>query len=259
MNSKIVNIDGHKLHIVIYGKSLFRGNTMTSNKNTANQHYGTMYNKFFATMKNETKPYVKNARIGYIKEWIPSESLFLLDIKDLETRKSLEYLLNDYKDWLNTAFPVVKNKVYRYSEEDTAQIDAKLLSALCQIQTPDGHKIDGYFMEKQRNVITMNNGRDIIGFHSEIGLCRSALRKLRLQRNTMETLKQGRKPVKAPRRGRSGSFNNSIHMSPIKKQTMTSRSLFSNNTRKVSKSIFSNNNSNNNNTKKISNHFSNLF
>jgi len=246
------HVNGHKLRLVTYEKSLYRGNTMTSNKNTANQHYGTNYNKFFATIKNETKPYIKNARIGYIKEWTPMEPLYLIDIKDLETRRALDHILSDHKDWLNTAFPIVKNKVFRYSEEDTAQIDAKLLNALCSIETDDGRRIDGYYMDSQRNFATTNNLRNIVKFHSEIGLCRSALRKLRLQRNTIETLKQGSKPMKAPRRGRSGSFNNSISMSPIKKQAVISRSLFSGNN--------SNSNNNNRNTRKVSkNFFNNLF
>jgi len=257
--NKTINVNGDTLRIVEYTNPLFRGNAKTSSYTTANKHYGNTYNKFFTTIKEETIPYIKNELKGYIKTWVPMEPLRLLHIFDLETRHSLNKLVN--KTLLNTAFPVVRNKVYRYSEEDTAQIDAKLLSELCTIQDNDGNKIDGYIIEKQTDYTTANNGRNIVKFHSEIGLCKSALKKLQLEKNSVNERRYG--TIRANKTKRRGSFNESFllpnnnkYASPPKKSKVTLKSNIRN-LKPVRKALFANN-SNNNNKNGKKNNFTNL-
>lgn len=176
----VAHADGRELRMIIYHAPLYRGDKMTSNKEKANLHYTTRYHKFFATQENETAKYIKNELKGYTKEWKVTEPLHLIDILDLETRRALEHLIPQ-PAFLDTAFPVRHNKVYRYSEDDTAQIDAYLLGELCQIRTDDGTPIEGYYMAKQsKNAASYSGDSDIIGFHSEVGLCRSAFHKLSL-------------------------------------------------------------------------------
>lgn len=223
--------------MIRYDAPLYRGDKMTSNETRANRHYTTRYHKFFTTQESETEQYIKKAPKGYTKEWTVTEPLHLIDIMDRETRRELEHLI-EHPAFLDTAFPVRHNKVYRYSEDDTAQIDARLLGELCQIQTDDGTPIDGYYMAKQRlNAANQNRAPGIIGFHSEVGLCSSAFRKLLLTRTTLSSKASN---VKNERKTKKHNLQNKPS-SPAK--VVKGRKLFNNN----------NNNNNINNAKNIRN------
>lgn len=161
-----------------YNAPLYRGDDMTSHHTRANQHYGTALHKFFATKEASTKRYIKNELKGYIKTWEVTEPLHLLDIMDPDTRRALARIIA-HPELLDTAFPMKDNKVYRYSEEYTKKDDGKLLAELCQIQTADGSPIDGYYMDEQTDKQTIED-RNMIPFHSEVGLCNSAFKKLLL-------------------------------------------------------------------------------
>jgi len=166
------------LRMVWYNAPLYRGDDMTSLHTRANKHYGTEFHKFFATKEASTKRYIKNELKGYIKTWEVTEPLHLLDIMDPDTRGALARII-PHPEFLDTGFPMKDNKVYRYSEEYTKKIDGKLLAELCQIQTADGSPIDGYYMDEQTDKQTIE-GRNMIPFHSEVGLCNSAFKKLLL-------------------------------------------------------------------------------
>lgn len=240
MNSEIT-INGNRLRTVVYQKPLYRANSIEprNNHSRANNHYGTNYNRFFATIKNETTSYSKNLVKAYTKEWNVKEPLHLINIMDLDTRRSLEYLLPNHQKGLDTAFPVHHNKVYRYSETHTAQVDASILEALCSLRTENGTPIDGYYMKQQR--ISPEEKKKLpdklVGFHSEIGLCRSALHKLDLQSYTLK-----RNPPKINKQTKKRNANRII-VSPSKKGKMGA--LFVN-----SNSNNNNNNTNNNGNKK---------
>jgi hypothetical protein len=236
-----INIDGHRIRVVEYGEPLFRADDANSHHNSGNQHYGAMYNKFFTTQKNETKSYANRLGKSYTKTWIPSEPLRLIDILHTGTRLELEKLLARNATLLNTAFPVVKNRVYRYSEDETAGIDAELLRAICSLRGNDGKPaFDGFYMKRQTNTTISNNGRSILPFHSEIGLCNSALRKIKLNRGATNITSAPPKIVKNNTRGRRRRTNN--NNGNQRNYTMSRRRMFNN----------SNNNSNNANMPSIS-------
>ena len=227
--------------MIAYDAPLYRGDKMTSNETRANRHYNARYHKFFTTQEDETEPYIKKAPKGYTKEWKATEPLHLINIMDRGTRLALAHLI-ETPSLLDTAFPIRNNKVYRYSEDDTAQIDARLLGELCRIQTDNGMPIDGYYMAKQRlNAANQNRAPGIIGFHSEVGLCSSAFRKLLLTRTTLSSKASN---VKNERKTKKHNLENKTS-SPAK--VVKGRKLFNNN---------NNNNAKNarNNTKKNKNY-----
>jgi hypothetical protein len=213
----------------------------------ANKIYGTHYHKFFATNQAETNTYLEPIEKGYVMKWIPSEPLYLIDIMNLETRLALETLLGN--ELLNIAFPIVHNTVYRYSEVQTAQLDAQLLAELCRLHL----SIDGYYMKRQS--IPANDPvkkQKITSMHSEIGLCSSAFEKLQLKqvryrvqaqrpqgeaeakKNQIRNQKKLMRPlaftVKKPNRNqmKRKASNHTIHKTPTKKVTGRSM-LFANN------------------------------
>jgi hypothetical protein len=189
MNEReIIEIDGHPLRIVWYSGPLFRSDLEHRHSNTANLFYrnssGRVYNKYFTKTKQE-------AAIAYprphIHEWVASDPLRLVDILHLKTRDSLSQLINPEN--LNVSFPVetMKNKsrkVYRFSNSEATNIshDNEVLAQLCEL----GHGIDGYYMERQELPMegkkhpTLTNFTIKKEFHSEIGVCKESLHKLKL-------------------------------------------------------------------------------
>ncbi len=150
------------IKIVNYEGDLWRADIEKSS------NYSTAEIKYFALTQPEIQTYVEKAKFLYKKHWQtkPGSTLNLIDILDLPTRKELEKIIN--KNALNIAFPIIKNKVSRVSEEETKHRDYEVLNAICAM----GY--DGYIMPS----LTNNNGRYV--FHSEIGLCRRAFYKIKL-------------------------------------------------------------------------------
>jgi hypothetical protein len=154
---------------------------------TAVNHYPANYTHQFFTLTNaETSSYRKKG-VRYTKTWEVNQAtpLLLLDMLDLATRNWVLHTIKNSKKYLNTAFPVIKNKVYRFSNTNTVSDDRAILNIICGLTTPDGRAIDGYYMERQVNVPLHSNtqrsfNNAISPFHSEIGLCRSAFHKIRL-------------------------------------------------------------------------------
>jgi hypothetical protein len=189
MNSKEkIQIDGHTLRLVRYNGPLFRSDDKTRSTNRANEYYrgnnGQEFNKYFTKTEKEAKIYER----PHLTKWIPSEPLRLVDMFDLETRLSLENLIHP-RD-LSISFPVSQNKnkpqnVYRFSEEDSIVHDNAVLEQICAL----GHNIDGYYMDEKilplsntgikHPILSHQTIRSI--FHSEIGVCKASLHKLRLE------------------------------------------------------------------------------
>jgi hypothetical protein len=188
----IILVQGKPLRIREYSNQLFRGNgELRNGKWKANNHYTTQYNRYFTQKKNETRSYIKNKVKGYVKTWIPVEPLRLVDILDVTTRKGLRELIDI--ESLNMAFPLVNNKVYRYSENNSVSFDNKVLAEICQLRDENGNGIDGYIMDRQDGIATTTNGRNVLNFHSEIGLCKGSLHKLQLAKNGVNFYKFGTK------------------------------------------------------------------
>jgi hypothetical protein len=203
----------HTIRVIEYNSPLYRANSIKPLKNFGNvygnAHYSTVYNKFFTTNRNETKSYanrtIKKNGTSYTKSWMPKSPLRLIDILDINTRQSLEHFIGPEENLLDTAFPIVNNKVYRYSVDETAEIDAKLLRAICSIKDADGNRLyDGYYMNKQTYTINSKNGRRILPFHSEIGLCSSALRKIKLNSGSVNEKRGAQNPTKKSKNNKPG-------------------------------------------------------
>ena len=131
--------------------------------------------KFFTTKKEEIREYATKS--PYEKQWQILEPLNLLDIMNVPTRDELfNNAPSEIQNSIDIAFPKDEDgNVFRYSEAETASHDYKVLNYICTL--PSG--VDGYFMARQAG---RNNGaRQIIPFHSEVGLCRPALSKLILK------------------------------------------------------------------------------
>ena len=175
-----------------YTGELFRADEDIGKKpigETAVNHYPMNYTHQFFTLTNaETSSYRKKG-VRHTKKWEVNQAtpLLLLDMLDFNTRQWLLSELNNNKSRraLHIAFPVIKNKVYRFSNNKTVSDDRAILNIICGLTMPDGRAIDGYYMERQVNVPLHSNtqrsfNNAISPFHSEIGLCRSAFHKIRL-------------------------------------------------------------------------------
>ena len=169
-----------------YNGALYRAEEFGGDKplgKTAEQHYPpSIPYHFFTTAEPEVEPYRK-VGIKHTKTWNTTQPLILLDIMDLNTRNWLLHTINSNN--LNVAFRVVKNKVYRFSNNETNHIDRNILGKICELTTPNGQPIDGYYMARQDVVPPNANykasfNRRLSKFHSEIGLCRHAFHKLDL-------------------------------------------------------------------------------
>jgi len=131
--------------------------------------------KYFATTKDEIATYAN--KNPYQKQWRVTNPLNLLDILDTSTRDGL-YNGADVRVQrsMDIAFPLDESGTpYRYSEEDTASDDDRVLQYICSL----GY--DGYYTAKQ----IARPG--VLKFHSEVGVCGSALATLRLETQVSET------------------------------------------------------------------------
>jgi hypothetical protein len=216
--------------VIEYSGPLFRAEKYKGvNNTTANRHYNqSVPYHFFTTVKAEVEPYRKFGTT-YTKTWQPNEPLLLLDIMDISTRRLLENTINTNQ--LNVAFPIINNKVYRVSEEDSDHIDRAVLKAMCSLQH-NGRPIDGYFMKKQEAFPPR-----ISSFHSEIGLCRRAFGKLMLEASERKI--QPNRVVRATKKRNSKNNENNRFLRP----SAPKMNLFETPTKK--RRMF-NNNSNNN-------------
>jgi len=142
---------------------------------TADVAYSGAPMKYFATMKDEIGTYAnKNPNQ---KQWKVTGSLRLLDILDSATRDLL-YEGADVRVQrsMDIAFPKDEGGTpFRHSEEDTAADDDRVLTYICQ----EGY--DGYYTAKQ----IARPG--VMGFHSEVGLCRDALKNLTMVGTVKDT------------------------------------------------------------------------
>ena len=172
-----------------YNGKLYRANStsfITSGK--ASNNYRNAPMKYFTLNSSELKTYIPRGR-PYVKNWKTTDSLELVDILDLNTRKALE-AIPGLKNALNIAFPIEKNVVLRVSTELTKNQDDIVLGKLCEL----GY--DVYYMET------------IGGFHSEVGLCPKALRKLELEQSKRNTNTGVEGPTKKNRRAKRNNNNN---------------------------------------------------
>jgi hypothetical protein len=186
-----------------FSGQLFRAEKSKGMNHTrANQHYNrNIPYHFFTTVKNEVESYRKFGTT-YTKTWQTTEPLLLIDIMDFDTRKMLEKQIN--KQQLNVAFPIIDQTVYRVSEDDTVHTDSAILGAICSLRHNDGRPIDGYYMKRQDKPLPPS----IIPFHSEIGLCQNAFRKLMLV-TSEKLVRSNRAPNRSSKRKRP---NNTIRL-----------------------------------------------
>jgi len=186
MNS--INVGGKKLKVVRFNEPLYRANrgkltkfdpsgSMAVPNYLASEEYNTYTNKngvkkrvefkYFTLHEDELKAYTKE-NMPWMKKWQPQSELVLIDILDMPTRRALAELIGS--ESLNFSFPIKGNKVSRVSEENERHHDDAVLKALCDLG------LDGYYMKR----LTKNNGEYV--FHSEVGLCRRAFSKLRVEK-----------------------------------------------------------------------------
>jgi hypothetical protein len=154
--------------------------------------------KYFTTTKDETTSYLK--RGPFQKKWIVNGSLRLLDILDPETRKELyESAPEDIKSSMNTSFPIdpKSGNPYRVSEEGKTHHDYAVLKYIC------AKEHDGYYMALQ-------DRQGIPWFHSEVGLCERALKKL-----TLADTERGAAPQVQGKRRRP-EYSDSPPSSPVR-------------------------------------------
>jgi hypothetical protein len=151
-----------KIKTIPYSGSLWR-----ADKNSSRIYSNTNI-KYFALTEPEIQTYVEKAHRQYKKHWVTKdgEKLNLVDILDLRTRKALEMMSEMSKEALNFSFPIRNNKVLRESD---FKPDDTVLRGLCRL----GY--DGYFMKN------INNNKGNYVFHSEIGLCKGAFSKIKLE------------------------------------------------------------------------------
>lgn len=100
----------------------------------------------------------------YTKQFIPIQTLKLLDMNHIET---IEDLLSDLTEGeanaIKTSFKIQDGIVHRSSENNAKYIDDQSLAAICRYCNI--HSLDGYFINAP-------------GLHAEVGLCSSAFTKL---------------------------------------------------------------------------------
>jgi hypothetical protein len=190
---------------------LYRANKTNANKNIfASINYRDAPRKYFTLHKNELSAYTKEGT-SYKKTWDVISDLRLVDILDLETRKNLEnyFITNNEKKALKNAFPIKNNKPSRNSF--SVRVDNIVLDKLCELD------YDGYYMET------------ISAFHSEVGLCNNALKKLKLI-NSEEVKEAPRLTRKTQRNhwGNSSNNNNNNQQNNNNNNRRTKRRRLSN-------------------------------
>ena len=156
------------IKIKVFRDNLYRANKTPANKNIfASVNYRGAPRKYFTLRKNELNAYTKKGTT-YKKTWKVLRDLKLVNILDPDTRQNLEYYFETRKEKkaLNNAFPVKNSRPSRNSFN--VKVDDIVLDKLCEL----GY--DGYYMET------------ISAFHSEVGLCSSALDNLKLVEKSEE-------------------------------------------------------------------------
>lgn len=173
--------------------------------NLASKNYEGAQLKYFSLSENGTKSYQQEG-VSIVKEWElnqNSDKIKLVDILDLSTRIKLKekFTTTEEKKALEKAFPIVDNSRVSRNSRKTEE-DNIVLKKICNM----GY--DGYYM----------TGPDINkeashSFHSEVGLCRSALSKLKLKstkkiKNPEKTKKVSRAEYEARQKLYSNNKNN---------------------------------------------------
>lgn len=168
---------------------------------TGSDAYAGAPMKYFATQKEEIQSYVRSKKSPFQKRWEVTGELNLLDILDPTKREELYVgAPSDVKTSLDIAFPKDSNgKPYRVSKPETTNHDYAVLSYICE------KRYDGYYMAKQEQSLNIEE------FHSEVGLCGSALSKLTLAEELKETA-QGINPKR-----RRTEYPDSPPGSPVRK------------------------------------------
>lgn len=187
----MVNIEGKRLKTVIFNvnQRLYRANQGTFSVNRlASENYRNAPMKYFTLNERELSAYTKYGK-PFKKTWRAIENLTLVDILHKPTREALAELIGS--EDLDFSFPIRYDKVYRVSEEDKMYHDDNVLKAICKLG------VDGYYM---RAIEPNNNAK---GFHSEVGICGSSLKKLRLERVQKNMYEPPQGPTRKRRR-----FNN---------------------------------------------------
>lgn len=174
------------------GQLLFRANKSNARNGTVGStNYRGATFKYFTLTKNEVSAYTKYGTT-YTKTWKITDNLNLINILDYKTRQKLEseFITNNEKRALNTAFPIENNTVSRNSIN--VNTDNIVLKRLCEL----GY--DGYYMK------TIN------AFHSEVGLCSSALSKLKLVKSEKVVMPNRVNKTKKKPRYTNNNNNNSF-------------------------------------------------
>lgn len=204
-----INYQGKRFRVKFFDGPLYRANRSTSlvvlnpnidprpkipNKNKGSNIYANAPIKYFALGESETKAYSKYG-MPYIKTWRPTEQLTLIDILHTPTRKALAEIIGS--ESLNKSFPIRGNMTIRISEENQKFYDDNVLLAICQLGMADG-----YYMDK------IENNNNVPGFHSEVGLCPTAFKKIKLVNERKNIV-----PPQGPtRKRRNKNRNNNTNM-----------------------------------------------
>jgi hypothetical protein len=233
-----------KIKIVSFSQPLFRGDKEPSRKGSlASNVYRTAPIKYFTLNGEEVKRAYTKYGMPYLKEWHPVESLNLIDILDIRTRRELAKLIGS--ESLDIAFPVNGNKVSRVSEEHTKIHDDIVLKAICSLNP----KIDGYYMKNltKKNVNNYGNEINKYVFHSEVGLCPRAFSKLQLFSSILanaprvERTRNNNKKNK-PRRNITAkklSLGNNMNMPKVSRQlSLGNNNMNTNNNQPVARTLF---------------------
>jgi hypothetical protein len=161
----------NRLKTINFSGKLYRANKSNTRKNIKNilasNEYKNAPVKYFTLTNKEVNAYTKYGTT-YKKSWTINTPLKLVDILDLSTRTELEkyFVSKNEKNALNSAFPININNSYVSRNSTNVNIDNIVLEKLCSM----GY--DGYYMK------TIN------AFHSEVGLCKNALSKLKFNTST---------------------------------------------------------------------------
>lgn len=203
----------------------YSGSLWRADKNGSRTYSNTNI-KYFALTEPEIQTYVEKAHRKYKKHWVTKDTkiLNLVDILDLRTRKALELMPEISKEALNFSFPIKNNKV---SRESDFKPDDTVLRGLCKL----GY--DGYFMKN------INNNKGNYIFHSEVGLCKDAFSKIKLEEIKINNSVAPAAPSKNNRITRK---NNNTRRQPIRRMAFNNNN--NNNTRRqpIKKLGFGNNN-----------------
>lgn len=191
-----VNIGGQRIRFVIFNRDqqLFRANATPFVVNrSASENYVGAPMKYFTLSEREIASYISRGK-PFKKTWRATEDLKLIDILHKPTREALARLIGS--EDLDHSFPIIKNKVYRVSEENEAYRDDNVLREICELGN-----FDGYYMR------TLERNNASKGFHSEVGICGSSLKKLRLE-NIARNVTQAPPPPTRKRRRPDNNNNN---------------------------------------------------